>query len=102
MSKIKFLRVALISMTAIMGLMIVIPVIYSKRIASVAQSLISSNINADVNFSNPELSFFRRFPVLTLTLKDFSISGVPGFESDTLIKGSELSFGVDQIGRAHV
>ncbi len=82
-------------MTAIMGLMIVIPVIYSKRIASVAQSLISSNINADVNFSNPELSFFRRFPVLTLTLKDFSISGVPGFESDTLIKGSELSFGVD-------
>ncbi len=80
---------------SLLFIMVAIPFIFSGKIVSQAGTIINSSIRGEVKYTDPKISFFSRFPVLTLTVKDFSLSGVPGFEKDTLIKGEELSFGVD-------
>ncbi len=41
------------------------------------------------------MSFFKRFPTLTLTLYDLSLKGSAPFQNDTLIAAKEVSFGID-------
>ena len=55
----------------------------------------NSNINGQVNFSGTSLSFFKRFPELTLTLEDFSLKGSAPFQQDTLVAAKDISFAVD-------
>jgi AsmA protein len=46
-------------------------------------------------FSGTNLSFFKKFPALTLTLNDFSLTGSAPFEADTLVSAKEISLAID-------
>lgn len=91
----KVIKAIAITAGSLLFIMVVVPFAFSGKIISEAGAIINSSIRGEVKYSEPELTFFSRFPVLTLTVKDISLSGVPGFEKDTLIKGEELSFGID-------
>ncbi|MHC1779485.1 MAG: AsmA-like C-terminal region-containing protein [Bacteroidales bacterium] len=91
----KVIKAIAITAGSLLLIMVAIPFAFSGKIVTQAGAIINSSIRGEVKYSEPKLTFFSRFPVLTLTVKDLSISGVPGFEKDTLIKGEELSFGVD-------
>jgi uncharacterized protein involved in outer membrane biogenesis len=47
------------------------------------------------NFSGTNLSFFKKFPALTLTLNDFSLTGSAPFQTDTLVSAKEISLAID-------
>jgi len=88
----KWISIVLVTLLLVM---IILPFAFSKKVVAEAEKIINSSINGEVKFKDPGLTFFSHFPILTLTVKDFSLSGVPGFEKDTLLKGDVLSFGLD-------
>ena len=91
----KITKYAAITLTVIIALMLILPTLFSGKIKKQIETLINSSVNATVTYKDPRLTFFAHFPVLTVTIGDFSVSGVPGYEKDTLFAGERLSLGVD-------
>src|ERR1700756_1286061 len=91
----KTLKITGITIGNILLLMFLLPVLFPKTITQKIKQVMNSNINGQVNFSGTSLSFFKRFPELTLTLEDFSLKGSAPFQADTLVAAKEISFAVD-------
>ncbi|PKO98301.1 MAG: hypothetical protein CVU13_10635 [Bacteroidetes bacterium HGW-Bacteroidetes-8] len=91
----KITKYTAITLAVIIALMLILPTLFSGKIKKQIETLINSSVNAQVTYKDPKLTFFAHFPVLTVTIGDFSVSGVPGYEKDTLILGERLSLGVD-------
>ena len=91
----KTLKITGITIGSILLVMFLLPVLFPKTITQKIKQLMNQNINGQVNFSGTSLSFFKRFPELTLTLEDFSLKGTAPFEQDTLVAAKDISFAVD-------
>ena len=91
----KTLKIGGITVASILLLMFLLPVLFPKTITKKIKQVMNSKINGQVNFSGTSLSFFKRFPELTLTLEDFSLKGSAPFQADTLVAAKEISFAVD-------
>lgn len=91
----KIAKYTAITLAVVIVLMLILPTLFSGKIKKQVETLINSSVNAEVKYKDPRLTFFAHFPVLTVTIGDFSVSGAPGYESDTLILGERLSLGVD-------
>ena len=91
----KTLKISGITIGSILLIMFLLPVLFPKTITQKIKQLMNQNINGQVNFSGTSLSFFKRFPELTLTLEDFSLKGTAPFEQDTLVAAKDISFAVD-------
>jgi AsmA protein len=89
------LKITGITIASLLLLMFLLPVLFPKTITQKIKQVMNSNINGQVNFSGTSLSFFKRFPELTLTLEDFSLKGSAPFQADTLVSAKEISFAVD-------
>ncbi|MCH7401405.1 AsmA-like C-terminal region-containing protein [Belliella kenyensis] len=63
------------------------PFIFKDKILERVDREIAGSVNAQVHydFRNISLSVFRRFPDISVTLRDFGITGNPPFQNDTLV-----------------
>ncbi|WP_426669978.1 AsmA family protein [Mucilaginibacter sp. McL0603] len=91
----KTLKISGIVIGSILLLMFLLPVLFPKTITNKIKQLANRSITGKVSFSGTNLSFFKRFPELTLTLEDFSLKGSAPFQQDTLVAAKEISFAVD-------
>src|SRR5476651_1815605 len=89
------LKIIGITIASIVLLMFLLPVLFPKTITQKIKQVMNSNITGQVNFSGTSLSFFKRFPELTLTLEDFSLKGTAPFQDDTLVAAKDISFALD-------
>ena len=92
---IKTLKISGITIFSILLLMFLLPILFPKTITEKIKQLANNSINGKVSFSGTSLSFFKRFPELTLTLEDFSLKGSAPFEQDTLVSAKDISFALD-------
>ena len=67
-------------------LLFTIPVIFRDKIKATIEQAVNESVNAKLNIGDYKLGFFRNFPNLTLSLDDFSLSGIDSFEGDTLLQ----------------
>jgi len=91
----KTLKITGITLGSLLLIMFLLPVLFPKTITQKIKQLMNQSINGQVNFSGTSLSFFKRFPELTLTLEDFSLKGTAPFAQDTLVAAKDISFAVD-------
>ena len=91
----KTLKISGITIASILFLMFILPVLFPKTITAKIKQLANQSLNGKVNFSGTSLSFFKRFPELTLTLEDFSLKGSAPFQQDTLVAAKDISFALD-------
>src|ERR1700744_5350832 len=91
----KTLKISGIVIGSILLLMFLLPVLFPTTITNKIKQLANQNINGKVEFSGTSLSFFKRFPELTLTLEDFSLKGSAPFQQDTLVAAKNISFALD-------
>lgn len=61
----------------------------------IVKEQINDNVNAEVKFADFNLSIFKSFPSLTVTLDDLSVVGVDKFEGDTLAALNQLYADLD-------
>jgi AsmA protein len=91
----KTLKISGIVLGSILFLMFILPVLFPKTITNKIKKLANQSLNGKVSFSGTSLSFFKRFPELTLTLEDFSLEGSAPFQQDTLVAAKDISFALN-------
>jgi AsmA protein len=84
-----------ISLTLILALLFVTPLIFSDKIKTEIKKTANQKLAGEMNYSDVSVSFFKHFPSLTLTLNDFKLNGSAPFEKERLINAKEVSFGIN-------
>ncbi len=69
---------------------IVIPFIFNDEIKTEVVKVINENINATVDFDDVELSLFKNFPSLAISLEDIVVINKEPFKGDTLFSASSI------------
>lgn len=71
--------------------LVAIPFLFKDKIVEMVSTTINENINATVTFNDTELSFFKNFPLASLTVKDVVVANKAPFIGDTLFSTKEVS-----------
>ena len=91
----KFFKVLLIVIAAIIVLMIAVPYLFKGEILKETKSVLNEKVEANVEFTDLNLSLFKRFPNLNVGVEQLSISGKGQFEKDTLVQFESFDVAVD-------
>ena len=71
------------------------PYFFKEEIDNGIKEVAKNYIKTDVEFNDLDVSFFKHFPKLTVTLNDSSIKGSKPFGTENLIDAKEIALGVD-------
>jgi AsmA-like C-terminal region len=86
----KFLKIFFITLLVLIGLLFATPYIFKGKIVSLVKKEINKNLNAKVDFKDVDISFFRRFPKVSIGLDDLQVIGTDYFSEDTLLSAKRL------------
>ncbi len=89
---IKFLGISTI---ILLFLMFLTPFAFSGKLKEEIKKSANKKLNAELNYSDMNVSFFKHFPSLTLTLNDFSLNGSAPYQKDKFIIAKEVAFGIN-------
>jgi hypothetical protein len=76
-------------------LMISIPFLFKGKIEQKVKLYANETVNAKINFSDVELSLFRSFPQLNVSIKNLTVTGINEFDKTQLIAVELLSTSVN-------
>jgi len=91
----KILKITGISLATLIVILFVAPFIFKGKIIAIAKEQINKNINANVDFKDLNLSFFRHFPRVSCALENLQVIGTNEFSKDTLISAKEIDVAVN-------
>ncbi|WP_051197441.1 AsmA family protein [Flavobacterium soli] len=91
----KILKISGITFGTILALLFILPIIFADTITEKIKVLANENLDGELNFQDSELSFFKHFPSLTLTLNDFNLNGSHPFKNQSLVSAKEIGLGID-------
>lgn len=91
----RFLRIFLILLLAIMLFLVAAPFLFQDRIKDTLRYELNASLNAEVFFEDIGLSFFKSFPNLSISLKEFGVVNKAPFEGDTLVSAKTLELVAD-------
>lgn len=84
-----------ISLVVILSLMFLTPIVFSDKLKEEIKKTANERLAGEMNYSDVNVSFFKHFPSLTLTLNDFKLNGSAPFQKERLIDAKEVSFGIN-------
>lgn len=91
----KILKITGITFVISLLILILLPIVFADTITEKVKVLANKNLEGKLNFNDSELSFFKHFPSLTLTLHEFNLNGSKPFKNKSLISAKEIGFGID-------
>lgn len=83
------------AMLLILLFMLLTPMIFREKFAEIIKRTANRELKTEMNFSELDVTFFRHFPNLTVSLADFSLRSSPPFSQDTLVSARDVSFGIN-------
>ena len=86
----KALKIIGIVVLVLVIALIAAPFLFESQIKDLVRKTINENVNAEVEFADLDLSFFRSFPQATVELSDVSIINKAPFAGDTLALSEEI------------
>jgi AsmA-like C-terminal region len=86
----KILKITGIILLLLITVAFATPFIFKGKIISLVKNEVNKNLTAKVEFSDVNLSLFKKFPRLSATIENISIAGKGVFEKDTLLKASAI------------
>jgi hypothetical protein len=84
-----------IALFVLIGLLLLAPFIFKKQILNLVKTEVNKNLQAQVDFSDVSISFFRHFPKVAVALNDLTVIGKGDFKSDTLISADKIDAAVN-------
>lgn len=91
----KFLKITGITIGSILLLMFLLPLLFPGTIAEQVKTFANKKLDGELSFKESNLSFFRHFPSLTVSLDDFALKGSSPYKNDTLVSAKEIGFGIN-------
>jgi len=86
----KILKITLIVFLVLLGAAFAAPFIFKGKIIEIAKNEINKKLNAKVDFKDIDLSFFRHFPKVAVSVSGLWVTGVGEFEGDTLVSAKNI------------
>jgi hypothetical protein len=90
-----FLKIFFIVLSLMIGLLFATPYIFRGKIISLVKKEINKSLYAKVDFKTVDISFFRRFPKVSIGLDELQVIGLDYFEKDTLLYAKRMDATVD-------
>ncbi len=87
----KIIIYTLITLTVVFAVLASLPFIFKDEIEKKAKTEIATMFDADIDFSNVNMSFIRNFPNVSVKLENFRIVGKNDFAKDTLIFSKDIN-----------
>jgi len=84
-----------IGLVVILSLMFLTPIVFSDKLKEEIKKTANRKLAGEMNYSDVNVSFFKHFPSLTLSLNDFKLNGSAPFQKERLINAKEVSFGIN-------
>ena len=91
----KILKITGITFAISLLAFVLLPIIFAVTITEKVKVLANKNLEGELNFNDSELSFFKHFPSLTLTLHELNLNGSKPYQNKSLVSAKEISFGID-------
>ncbi len=91
----KFLKIFAIVLALLFAIVLIIPSLLSGKISDIVKREANAMLNAKVEFVELDISLLRHFPKASLSLLDFSVTGVGDFEGQRLVAGERIEVAVD-------
>ncbi|SDB57418.1 AsmA-like C-terminal region [Flavobacteriaceae bacterium MAR_2010_188] len=88
----KALKIIGIILVIIVLALFIIPFAFQSQIQDAVKRYMNQNLNAKVEFSDVNLSFFRSFPQAQVDVYDLEITNLKPFEDETLATAKNVSF----------
>ncbi|WP_194777483.1 AsmA family protein [Pararhodonellum marinum] len=92
--RIQFLKISGIFLLFLLVSMWVFPMLFKDTVNKKVVDYVNDQVTSEVSFENINLSFFRHFPSLTVSLDDILIKSAAEFPQDTLLYAKEMALGV--------
>ena len=92
---VKVLKITGVTIVSILFLMFLLPMLFPGKIAEQVKAFANKKLDGELSFSESNLSFFKHFPSLTVTLDDFALKGSAPYKNDTLVAAKDVSFGIN-------
>ena len=89
---IKYLGIGIIILLSVMFLT---PFAFSGKLKEEIKKSANKKLKGELNYSDINVSFFKHFPSLTLTLNDFSLNGSAPYQKEKFIIAKEVAFGIN-------
>ncbi|MBZ9629266.1 AsmA-like C-terminal region-containing protein [Salegentibacter sp. LM13S] len=86
----KVFKIIGIVLLVIVVILVAAPILFESQIKDYVRKTANESVNAEVEFRDISLSFFRSFPQATVVIEDFSVINNEPFKGDTLALGEEL------------
>jgi len=87
----KVFKIIGITFLTILLLLIAIPFVFQSKIKEIVKRTINENLNAQVEFSDVNLSFIRSFPQAQVDVSDLVITNFEPFKDETLATAKSIS-----------
>lgn len=91
----KFLKIFAIVLALLFAIVLITPSLLSGKISDIVKREANAMLNAKVEFAELDISLLRHFPKASLSLLDFSVTGVGDFEGQRLVSGERIEVAVD-------
>lgn len=91
----KVLKITGITFGSFAVLLLASPYIFKDSINEGVEKLAKNYIKTEVEFKDLDISIFKSFPQLTVTLKDADVKGTQPYGNENLISAKEITLGLD-------
>ncbi|WP_026714700.1 AsmA family protein [Flavobacterium daejeonense] len=91
----KILKYIGITVVSLLAFMFIAPYIFADKINAEIKKTANQKLNAKLDYSESNVSFFNHFPSLTVSLENFRLNGSAPFQNEKLITAKEIAFGID-------
>src|SRR5688572_2978099 len=90
----KILRISGIVILVVVVALFTLPFLFKGKIITLVKSEINKSLNATTNFDDVDISFFRRFPRVSIQIENLTIAGKDQFAGDTLLQAEKIDASV--------
>jgi AsmA protein len=91
----KSLKYAGVALGLMLVILAVFPVFFKEKVNSKVRDYLQSQVTTELSYNEINLTFFRHFPSLTVSIDDVFVGGAAGFVPDTLLNAADVSFGIN-------
>ena len=91
----KIVKITLIVLLILVVAAFAAPFLFKDKITALVKTEINNNLDAKVDFTDVDISFFRHFPRVALGLKNMQVVGINEFAADTLFVAKNIDVAVN-------
>ncbi|MFT5750950.1 MAG: hypothetical protein ACI828_002464 [Flavobacteriales bacterium] len=98
----RILKIVGIFILAVVLLLVAAPFLFKDKLEGILKNTINAQVNADVSWTDLDVSLFRNFPNATVSITNYQIINKAPFPGDTLAAGDHLriEMGIKQLFKA--